>query len=278
MPEGDTIAYAAKRIRPVLAGAVPDEIRTPHPRHAMDRWPERLGGRAVRSVDTHGKHLFLRFEGDLVLHSHLAMSGKWGVYGPGRRWTRSPSRAWLVLRRGAYEVVQFDGPTLELLTEGRTRFDQRLAALGPDVLAHQFDRATFLRRLRGDDQTRSLGDALLDQRNVAGIGNIWKAEGCWEAGVDPWRPVSEVSDEEAVAVIEALRPRMLRSAEEGPRTIAARVYRRVGQPCPRCDERVVSQAGGWGRSPSGLATPGPASRPPAGDANRTTYWCPGCQN
>ena len=84
MPEGDTIAYAADRIRPVLEGQVPDEIQTPQPRHALDRWPERLDGRAVMGVDTHGKHLFLRFEGDLVLHSHLGMNGMWGVYGPGR--------------------------------------------------------------------------------------------------------------------------------------------------------------------------------------------------
>ena len=89
MPEGDTIAYAAHRIRPVLEGRVPEEIETPQPRHALDRWPERLRGRAVVSVDTHGKHLFLRFEGDLVLHSHLGMTGVWGVYGPGRRWGRS---------------------------------------------------------------------------------------------------------------------------------------------------------------------------------------------
>ena len=84
-------------------------------------------------------------------------------------------------------MVEFDGPLLELMTDGRTRFDQRLAALGPDVLATEFDRERFLRRLRDGRPDAPLGDALLDQRNVAGIGNIWKAEGCWEAGVDPWR-------------------------------------------------------------------------------------------
>ena len=123
MPEGDTIAYAANRIRPVLEGYVPEEIETPHPRHALDRWPDRLRGRAVRSVDTHGKHLFLRFEGGLALHSHLGMVGVWGVYRGGRRWGRSQRRAWIVLRRGDAEVVEFDGPLLELVTEGRTRFD-----------------------------------------------------------------------------------------------------------------------------------------------------------
>jgi endonuclease-8 len=260
MPEGDTIAYAAKRIRPVLEGRVPESIETPHPRHALDRWPDRLADRAVVSVDTRGKHLFLRFEGDLVLHSHLGMVGMWGVYGPGgsgSRPTRSARRAWIVLRSAGHEVVQFDGPLLELMTEGRTRLDQRLAALGPDVLAAQFDRERFLSRLRGDDQTRFVGDALLDQRNVAGIGNIWKAEGCWEAAIDPWRRMDAVSDGEAMAIIDGVRPRMMRSATEGHRAIQARVYGQAGRPCPRCGTAIVARG--------------------QGDANRTTYWCPGCQ-
>jgi endonuclease-8 len=257
VPEGDTIAYAAHRIRPVLEGRVPDEIRTPHPRHALDRWPARLAGRVVERVDTHGKHLFLRFEGGLVLHSHLGMTGVWGVYGPGRRWGRSAKRAWIVLTRGGHDVVEFDGPLLELMTEGRTRFDQRLAALGPDVLAPEFDAVAFLGRLRAEDPTRPIGDALLDQRNLAGIGNIWKAEGCWEARVDPWRRAADVSDEEAVRIVEAMRPRMQRSALEGPRSIAPRVYGKRGQPCPRCGTRIAARG--------------------QGDANRTTYWCPGCQ-
>jgi len=253
VPEGDTIAWAANRIRPVLEGRAPDEILTPQTRHQLDRWPERLAGRPVTSVDTRGKHLFLHFEGGLVLHSHLGMSGYWSVVG------KPPTLhgTWLVLRGGNQWVVQRHGPTLELITEGRARFDQRLAALGPDVLAPEFDAPGFLARLRSDDPTRPFGDALLDQRNLAGIGNIWKAEGCWEAGVDPWRRAGHVSDEEALAVIHGLRPRMLRSAREGPRTIEPRVYRRSGRPCPRCGAPVRARG--------------------QGDANRTTYWCPGCQ-
>lgn len=249
MPEGDTIAWAANRIRPVLEGRVPDEIVSPR----EPRWPERLAGRAVRRLDTHGKHLFIRFDGDLVIHSHLGMTGSWIV----RRERRPSRREWLVLRAGDRWVAELDGPTLELMTEGRTRFDQRLAALGPDVLAREFDSERFVVRLRADDQTRSFGDALLDQRNVAGIGNIWKAEGCWEAQIDPWRPVAAVTDEEAVAVIDAVRPRMLRSALDGPRAIEPRVYRRTGQPCRRCGSPIRAQG--------------------QGDDNRTTYWCPGCQ-
>jgi endonuclease-8 len=277
MPEGDTIAYAANRIRPVLEGAIPESIQTPQRRHALDRWPDRLAGRAVTKVSTHGKHLFLHFEGALVLHSHLGMTGSWAVYDPSRRRRRSHTRAWLVLRSRGHEVIEFDGPLLELITEGRVRFDQRLAGLGPDVLDEQFDGRRFLRALRSDDATRTIGDALLDQRNVAGIGNIWKAEGCWEAAVDPWRRVSQVSDSEALAIVEGMRPRMSLSAREGPRTIEARVYGLTGRPCRRCGTTIVSRAGGWARSPSRLATAEPAPRPPAGEANRTTYWCPGCQ-
>src|SRR3954449_12887321 len=187
MPEGDTIHHAANRIRPVLAGRVPDEIATPHPRFGRDRWPERLAGRTVEAVDAHGKNLFLRFEGGLVVYSHLRMTGWWGVFETGQRWRRSPKRAWLVLRAAGHDVVQFDGPVLELMTASRARFDQRLAALGPDVLAPEFDRERFLRRLREDDPTRPIGDALLEQRNVAGLGTIWRTEGCFAAGLDPRR-------------------------------------------------------------------------------------------
>jgi endonuclease-8 len=257
VPEGDTLRWHANRIRPVLEGQVPDAIRA-HPRFTHDRWGERLEGRRVNGVDAHGKHLFVRFDGGLTLHSHLGMVGTWAVYRPERRWGRSRRRAWLVMQVGATEVVQFDGPTLELVTEGRTRFDQRLAALGPDVLEEDFDAAEFLRRLRLDDPTRPIGDALLDQRTVAGIGNMWKAEGCWEAEIDPWRPTREVSDDEVMRIVELVRPRMMHSVVHGPRVIERRVYGRLERPCLRCGTRIASR-GQW-------------------EDNRSTYWCPGCQH
>jgi endonuclease-8 len=260
MPEGDTIHYAAGRIRPVLEGHVPDELATPHARFARDRWPERLAGRAVRSVDAHGKHLFLRFEGDLTIHSHLRMTGSWRVFAPGQRWTRSPRAAWLVLRRGGSEVVQFNGPVLELMTESRTRFDRRIAGLGPDILAPEFDYERFLRRLREDDPTRPIGDAVLEQRTVAGIGNMWKVEACFEAGIDPWRPLGKVSDDEAVAIVDAARPRMQQSARDGNQDRHKRVHGRAGLPCPRCGaDSLIRAKGQW-------------------DDNRLTFWCPRCQS
>ncbi len=258
MPEGDTIHYAANRIRPVLAGHVPDELLTPHPRFGRDRWPERLAGRAVTSVDAHGKHLFLRFEGGLTVHSHLRMTGSWRVVGTGQSWPRSPRAAWLAIRRGDRQVLQFNGPVLELMTEGRTRFDQRLAALGPDILAPEFDMGRFLRRLREDDPTRPIGDALLDQRTIAGIGNLWKVEGCFQAGLDPWRPTGTVTDEEVVAVIEATRPRMQRSARDGNQTRFKQIYGKSGEACPRCRTGRIEVRGQW-------------------DDNRPTFWCPSCQ-
>ena len=155
MPEGDTIRWTANRIRPVLEGRVPDEIRTPHPRHAPDRWPQRLGGRTVTRVEPYGKHLFLRFEGGLTIHSHLRMTGAWGVYPMGRRWRRSSRRAWLVLRAGRrqpYDVVVSGMPAMtdpdrmrrvghkgaDLIAPGNTfaSFDAAVAA-GVDMI--EFD-------------------------------------------------------------------------------------------------------------------------------------------
>src|SRR5690242_14385134 len=231
MPEGDSIHRAARRVGAALVGSEIRSIEMPQPRHSRDRWAERLEGRGVRSVDAHGKHLFLRFDGDLVIHSHLRMTGSWKVRPRGEA---LPRTAWLVIEHGDREIVQLRGPVLELMTESRTRFDQRLAGLGPDILAPELDEAAFLRRLRHDDPTRGVGDALLDQRTIAGIGNFWKSEGCFEAGIDPWRAAGRVSDDEALAVVRALRPRMQASAADGRQDRWRRIYNAAGRPCPRC--------------------------------------------
>ena len=279
MPEGDTIHRAARRVGAALVGSEIRSIEMPQPRHGLDRWAERLTGRDVKAVDAHGKHLFVRFDGDLTLHSHLRMTGAWGVYGKGRRWSRSPRRAWLVLRAGDDEVVEFDGPVLELLTDGRTRFDRRLAALGPDVLAPEFDEHAFLKRLRGQPGKRQIGDALLDQRIVSGIGTVWKSEGCFLAGLSPWRPIPTVTDKQATSVIDAIRPLMKLSVERGGRIVtweppepaepqrpprrpsrrerSTWVFERSGQPCRRCATTIRFRG--------------------QGDDNRNTFWCPGCQ-
>ena len=145
------------------------------------------------------------------------------------------------------------------MTELRTRIDQRLAQLGPDILAPEFDAARFLRRLREDDPTRPIGDAMLDQRTIAGIGNLWKVEGCFEARIDPWRPTGEVTDAEALAIVAACRPRMAQSAQDGNQTPVPPHLREGRAPVPALRPGArIRQRGQW-------------------EDNRTTYWCPACQ-
>jgi endonuclease-8 len=263
MPEGDTILWAATRMRPVLEGQVPDSVQMPAGRTSRlrgsagrDRWPQQLTGRRVEAIETRGKNLFLVFEGGLALHSHLKMTGSWGVYTPGKPWHRSPSRAWIILERAGAKVVEFDGPVLELMTTSRLRIDQRFKRLGPDILNRSgFAYDACLARLRAGEGDRPLGDALLDQSVLAGIGNMWKAEGCWEAQISPWRTVASVSDDDVMRLIELTRPRMMLSGLEGREEV--RVYGRAGRPCPRCGTKIVSRR--------------------QGDGARITYWCPGCQ-
>jgi endonuclease-8 len=240
MPEGDALARAARRLQVLVGQRV--EVETPHPRAAVKQLVERLDGRVLESVEAVGKNLLLHFDGGLVLHSHLRMNGRWRVAPRGERRVGTP---WLVLRGDTHEGVLWNGPVLEL----RRRDD--LSHLGPDIL----DGAPDVARLRSVDQSRRIGDVLLDQRVVAGIGNLWKAESLWEARVSPWRELADVTDEELRAVLESAH-RLMRTSVEGSRPLR-RCYRRVGRPCPRCSTSIRSF--------------------PQGDDARTAYWCPQCQ-
>jgi endonuclease VIII len=250
MAEGDTILRLARRLDAALAGeAVAVSVPSPRGRVAG---LERLDGRRLDGAEARGKHLLLHF-GDLVLHSHLAMSGGWHLYRRGAGWRRARSQAWVVLAGAEQEAVEFGGPTLRLLSASGLRREPQLARLGPDLLAPEFEPAAVVTALRADPG-RGLGEALLDQSLVAGIGNIFKSESCFAARVDPWCPVGRLGDEELGAVLAAAREQMLAAVESGRRAPA--VYRRRG-PCPGCG--------------------GPISSRGQGDANRTTYWCPRCQ-
>ena len=250
MAEGDTILRAARRLNAALTGQA-IATSAPNPRGRAARI-ERLDGRRLESVESHGKNLLLRF-GDLVLHSHMGMNGAWHVYPRGARWRKPRHSAWAVLAGDAQEAVQFGGPTLRLIPAARLARDPQLARLGPDILAPDFDPAPVIAAMRVDPG-RSLGDALLDQTLVAGIGNIFKSEACFAARVDPWRALADLDDEELRAVLAAARAQMLAAVDSGRHTYA--VYR-GRRPCPVCGGRVASRG--------------------QGDANRTTYWCPNCQ-
>jgi endonuclease-8 len=245
MPEGDAIHRAAMRLQ-VLAGQRV-EVETPHPRAAMKGLAERLNGRLLESVEAVGKNLLLRFEGGLVLRSHLRMTGRWRVE---RRGARRSGRPWLILRGDEHEAVLWNGPVLELASDAR-----RIAHLGPDILSRPPDFDAMLERLRAERQTRAVGDAILDQRLVAGIGNMWKAEALWESRVSPWRPLADVSGEELRETLAAAH-RLMQRRLEGARPLH-HVYRRVGRACHRCGASIRSH--------------------PQGEAARMAYWCPGCQ-
>ncbi|MGV1047087.1 MAG: Fpg/Nei family DNA glycosylase [Solirubrobacterales bacterium] len=250
MAEGDTILRAARRLDAALAGEAV-AVSAPNPR-GRAAGVERLDGRRFDGAEARGKHLLLGFEG-LVLHSHLGMSGGWHVYPRGSRWRRPRSSAWVVLAGESADAVQFGGPTLRVLSEEQARRDPQLARLGPDLLAPDFAPEPVLAAMRRDPG-RGLGDALLDQTLVAGIGNIFKSEACFAARVDPWRPLGEFSDPELGAVLLAAREQMLASVANGGRHGFA-VYK--VRSCPRCRGPIRSRG--------------------QGDANRTTYWCPSCQ-
>ena len=245
MPEGDSLHRAARSLQVLTGQRI--EVETPHPRASGKQLAERLDGRLLESVEAVGKNLLLHFEGGLVLRSHLRMTGRWRVEPRGSTRVGLP---WLVLRGDEHEAVLWNGPVLEL---GRgASFSSRL---GPDILAQPFDLETMLERLRAVPQAREVGDALLDQRLVSGIGNLWRAESLWDIRVSPWRPLGDVSDDELGAVLQSAHEKM-RTGVEGTRPLR-HVYRRSGRACRRCGS-VLRSAG-------------------QGEQARIAYWCPGCQ-
>jgi endonuclease VIII len=243
VPEGDALRRAAQRLQVLVGQRV--EAEAPHPRTASSGLAERLDGRRLEAVEAVGKNLLLRFEGGVVLRSHLRMNGRWWIR---RRGAARLGRPWLVLRGAEHEAVQMNGPVLEL-------DDRAIRRLGPDILDSPPQLERMVANLRGAPPTLRLGEALQRQRYVAGIGNLWTAEALWEARLSPWLRLDDVSDDELRGALEAAHRLMVERLEARRR--ARGVYRRAARPCPRCGAPVRSR---------GL-----------GDANRTAYWCPGCQ-
>jgi endonuclease VIII len=242
MPEGDSLHRAAERVR-VLEGEVVT-VEAPNPRAAALGIAERIDGRRLERVEAVGKNLLLTFSGGLVLRSHLRMRGRWRVQPADTRPFGTP---WLVLRGRRAQAILWNGPVLEL-GEGRPA---RLAGLGPDIMDVPPDVDSMVARLRSADQSRELGEALLDQRLVAGIGNMWKAEALWEARLSPWLRLRDVSD----AVLRHALESAAGAMQEG--RVRREAYRRAGRPCRRCGTPISSR--------------------PQGEGARTAYWCPTCQ-
>jgi endonuclease-8 len=233
-----------------------------------------IAGRAVEAVEATGKHLLVRFSGGLVLRTHMRMSGSWHLYRPGERWRRPRAAMRIVVETGDAVAVAFDVPVAELLTERQAARQRDLLALGPDLLAPGFDAAEAARRIRtrGED---AIAEVLLDQRVLAGIGNVFKSEVLFEARVHPARGAASLSDEEVARVV-AIARRLLhanRGSEQlgapvtwggGRRTTgraapgeALWVYARGGKPCRRCGGRIRTLRQGFHA--------------------RGTWFCPRCQ-
>jgi endonuclease-8 len=216
-------------------------------------------GKRVDAVEAQGKNLLIRFDGGLELRTHLRMNGSWHRYRPGERWRRPPARARLVLEVDGAVAVCFDAPVVELVETRAERVHPSLSALGPDLLKPDFDAAEARLRLRAPErETMTIGAALLDQRALAGLGNIWRNETLFEERIDPLARVTDLDDDTLDRLIATGRRLLSTSAGLTPGRAPTRVYRRTGRPCPRCGTPI-------------------RSAPLSGEVPRTTYWCPSCQ-
>jgi DNA-formamidopyrimidine glycosylase len=261
--EGHSILRWARSLRP-LSGEPLEAVQLPQ------RWAERaaqLPGQLVSRVDTHGKHLLIRLSGSLTIHCHAMMYGSWQFGAPGMPLRKPETNVRLRLRTARREAVFFNGPVVELLTPEELQSHDKLCALGPDLLHENFDRDEAWRRLQRKRQ-RAIGDAVLDQRLVAGIGNIFKSEGLFVSGIDPLSPVGTLAAEDLERLWQSLIPMMKEAARRsGPIVTLDRglrrggqrhwVYRRRGHACFRCGTPIAMVR--------------------QGELKRTTYYCPTCQ-
>jgi endonuclease VIII len=264
MPEGDTIHKTAAALRPLLVGRTIQAARARVPGPMI----ERVVGSSVTQVEARGKHLVIHFDNGLALHTHLRMGGSWHRYNPGERWRRAPSQARVVLEVPEHVVVCFNAPVAELIEERVLARHPALTRLGPDLLAPVFDIDEAVLRLRNNRADVAIGEALLDQQSLAGIGNVYKSEVLFLERLHPWTTLGEL-DEPRLRSVLVTAERLLRANAQpraGPRittttsSVASRlwVYARADRPCFRC--RTLIQARRQGKT------------------GRLTYWCPTCQS
>lgn len=258
MPEGDTLHRTATGLAPHLVGRTVTAARV-RPAGPQVR---RIVGAKITSVEAIGKNLLIRFDNGLEIRTHLRMNGSWHRYRPGERWRRSPSRARLVIEVPGAVAVCFDAPVVELFESRAEAIHPTLARLGPDLLDPEWseaDEEEAVRRLTDPGRSgMSVSAALLDQRALAGIGNIWRNETLFHERVEPWTRMAELDPETARRLVRRARRLLLDSVGRPPGRSPMWVYGRSGRPCRRCGTLVRSAP-----QDAGIA--------------RTTYWCPACQ-
>ncbi len=258
MPEGDTLFRTAAGLRPHLVGRTVTGARARRPGPQI----ERVVGTTIEAVESHGKNLLIRFDNGLELRTHLRMNGSWHRYRPGERWRRPEARARLVIEVPGAVAGCFDAPVVELFEQRAEALHPAISALGPDLLDPAFDDDAAdeaLRRLRDPSRAAmTISEALLDQRALAGIGNIWRNETLFVERTDPFATVESLDDASLGRLISTARRLLSDSASLAPGRQPTRVYRRSGRPCPRCGTLI-------------------RSAPLVAEMPRTTYWCPRCQ-
>ena len=261
MPEGDTVYLAARRLHDALAGRVLTRSDFRVPQLATTD----LTGREVVEVVSRGKHLLTRIAGELTLHTHFRMDGSWHLYRPGARWNGGPAhQVRVVLENADWQAVGYRLPVVELLdTSDETAV---VGHLGPDLLGPDWDPEEAVRRITGSPD-REIAPALLDQRNLAGIGNLYKTEVLFLSGVAPWTKVADVDVE---AVVRRAHRLMVANKDHWQQTTTGStrrgedhwVFERAGRPCRRCGTRIVDAM---------------QSEPGQERVARISYWCPMCQ-
>ena len=252
MPEGDTIHRAARRLDAALRGRELVLADAPNPRSPIHGRAKRLEGSVLERVEARGKHLLAHFSTGEVIHSHLGMNGRWWITADGQMPYGSP---WLVLSSGRGIASQTGGKLLRLISESRARNDPGLAQLGPDPLGAAFDVAAAADRLRRLGRGREVGDALLDQTIIAGIGNAIRNEALFRAGISPLHLVESLSREQLERIVRENERVMQISMAKGRRPRS--IYRANRRGCPACGGQIEVRG--------------------QGDANRMAYWCPACQ-
>jgi endonuclease-8 len=218
----------------------------------------RLVGRTVDGVEARGKHLLIRLDDGHVLHTHLRMSGSWHVYPAERPWRRPQSQARLVIECDDRVAVCFNAPIVELLRPQAEGAHPSLGRLGPDVLADHVDLEEVRRRARTRAPDLAVGELLLDQQVVAGIGNIWRSEALFLEHRSPWTERQKLTDDDLDALVTTASSLMKDSALRRSNGSDHWVYKRSGQPCRKCGTRIESRR--------------------LGEQARTAYWCPACQS
>jgi endonuclease-8 len=250
VPEGDTIFRAARALDQALAGR--ELVRFEAPRLRFAPFPP---GTKVEGVEAAGKHCLLRFDDGRVLHTHMQMTGSWHLYRPGERWQKKAAAMRALVAVPEWLAVCFAAPVVELTERPPVEH------LGPDLCRPDPDLDEAVRRMGSlSAPDRTIGEALLDQRVAAGIGNIYKNEACFACGVDPFTPVGELDDEARRALLDTASRQLRANLGNTEREFGSggpAVYGRRDRPCRRCGTTIR-----WA---------------PQGEQRRGTYWCPACQ-